>query len=96
MSFLVAILQTSGEFQKIIILFILFWIDFHKRSQQHMPITVSSIPNLPCQLSLWEDTGVPGVKTIVDFYSLSYCVRPRLCFDAFALLETNLGIASVY
>jgi hypothetical protein len=29
--------------------------------QQHMPITVDPfLPNPPCQLSLWEETGVPG------------------------------------
>ena len=29
--------------------------------QQHMPITVGPfLPNPPCQLSLWEETGVPG------------------------------------
>jgi hypothetical protein len=32
--------------------------------QQHMPITVGPFclthPNPPCQLSLWEETGVPG------------------------------------
>ena len=29
--------------------------------QQHMPITVGPfLPNSPCQLSLWEETGVPG------------------------------------
>ena len=30
--------------------------------QQHMPITVGPfcLYNPPCQLSLWEETGVPG------------------------------------
>jgi hypothetical protein len=28
--------------------------------QQHMPITVALLLNPPCQLFLWEETGVPG------------------------------------
>jgi hypothetical protein len=52
--------------------------------QQHVPITVdwTLLPNPPCQLSLWEETGVPGgrhdFRQSVDFYSF----RMRTGFES--------------
>ena len=46
--------------------------------QQHKPITVGPffLPNPPCQLSLWEETGVPGenprLRQSVDFLLFSH------------------------
>jgi hypothetical protein len=40
--------------------------------QQHVPITVTLLPNPPCQLSLWEETGVPGEKTMAFGRALTF------------------------
>ena len=45
-------------------MFMFFFIRFCQLGQgghkQHMSITVGPLPNPPCQLSLWEETEVPG------------------------------------
>ena len=69
-------MKTSAVF----ILFIFILLDLPTRAgspQQHKPITVGPfLPNPPCQLSLWEETGVPGenprLRQSVDFLLFSH------------------------
>jgi hypothetical protein len=61
----VAVPRFDGKLYLFIYLFIYLALPTRAGSpQQHiMPITVGPfffLPNPPCQLSLWEETGVPG------------------------------------